>query len=284
MESVGPGQTGPHLDGTSIPRRSALNGHKVDRGELASSVDLEVELESVALVDAGQARPLDGADVHESVFLAIVAGDEAEALHRVEELDRAGRLLAGQLALRTGGFLLDGDYVADDLQIGSRDFPAAVDQIEGKLLPLGKPFEAGALNLADVDENVLAAFVTLDEAEALLSVEELDLALAGSDDLRRHAATTGRTAIAAAESAAAAAAVVPAATEAVTTAETVAAAGRAPIVTAAETRRAARKRIETLFPEIVSLVAPPAATSFIVTHEPVVPLLASFPPAALRVQ
>src|SRR5690606_29716247 len=33
-------------------RGSALNGHKVDRGVLPSSVHLEIELESVALVDS----------------------------------------------------------------------------------------------------------------------------------------------------------------------------------------------------------------------------------------
>jgi hypothetical protein len=36
--------------------------------------DLEIELESVALVDPGQARAFHRADVHEGVFLAVVAG------------------------------------------------------------------------------------------------------------------------------------------------------------------------------------------------------------------
>jgi 2-keto-3-deoxy-L-rhamnonate aldolase RhmA len=39
-----------------------------------------------------------------------------------------------------------------------------------------------------VDEHVLATVFTLDEAEALLAVEELDDTLAGADDLGRHAA------------------------------------------------------------------------------------------------
>src|ERR1043166_3795974 len=68
---------------------SGRDGHQVDRRVLASSVDLEVELQPVALVELAQPRALDGADVDERVGLAVVAGDEAEALHRVEELDRA---------------------------------------------------------------------------------------------------------------------------------------------------------------------------------------------------
>src|SRR5690606_7439467 len=55
------------------------------------------------------------------------------------------------------------------------------------------------------------------------------------------------------------------ATEAVTTAR------RAPIIT--PVAGAARKRVETFLPETVPLVAPPAATSFIVTHEPNAPSL-----------
>jgi hypothetical protein len=41
-----------------------------------------------------------------------------------------------------------------------------------------------------VDEHVLAAVVTDDEAEALLRIEELDDALALADDLGRHSAPT----------------------------------------------------------------------------------------------
>src|SRR5690606_27973505 len=295
-------------------------------------VHLEIEFESVAFVDSGQSGTLDRADVHERVFLAIVARYEAKALHRVEELDRSGGLLTGQLALRPGGLLLHRNYIAHDLQIGSRDLPAAIDKIEGQLLPFSQALEASALHLADVDEHVLSALIALDEAEALLAIEELHFALAGADDLRGHAAATaatGRPAITA-EAATAPAAVTAkavSATDAVTTArrtpvvttaearptarkrieatfaetvprvaapaavtanavsatEAVTAARRTPVVTTAEARPAARKRIEAIFAETVPLVASPAATSSIVTHEPVVPLLASFPPAALRV-
>src|SRR5688500_14196355 len=95
----------PDQAGKTIPRGSALNGHKVDRREFPSSVDLEVELEAIAFVDTRQPRAFDRADMDEGVFLAIVTRDEAEAFHRIEELDRPGGLLPGELALRAGGLL-----------------------------------------------------------------------------------------------------------------------------------------------------------------------------------
>src|SRR5690606_19441206 len=222
-------------------------------------------------------RALDRADVDERVFLAVVAGDEAEALHRIEELDRAGRLLAGQLALRAGGLLLHRDHVADDLQVGRGNLATAIDQVEGKLLPFGPAVEAGALDLADVDEHVLTALIALDEAEAFLGIEEFYLAGAGTDDLRGHAAAPRRATIASAETATAAAVAI---AETIPATEAVTAARRAPIIT--PVAGTARKRVETFFSETVPLVAPPAATSFIVTHEPNAPSLRFCPPAAAR--
>src|SRR5690606_14908033 len=244
---------------------------------LPSSVDLEVEFESIAFVDSRKARALHRADVDERVFLAIVAGDEAEALHRIEELDRSRRLLAGQLALRAGGLLLYGDHVTDDLQIGRGNLATAIDQVEGKLLPFGQAFEAGALDLADVDEHVLTALIALDEAEALLGIEEFYHAGAGADDVGGHAAASRRATIASAETPAAPA--VPIA-ETVPATEAVPAARRAPIIT--PVAGTARKRVDTFFSDTVPLVAPPAATSFIVTHEPNAPSLRFCPPAAAR--
>jgi len=143
-------------------------------------------------------------------------------------------------------------------------------------------------------ENIFAAFIALDKAEAFLRVEKLDLALARSDDLRRHSATTAATArstaaIAAAKAAAttarpteatapiAAAAIIieavsaaSAATEAIITAATPAATFH---------RRgscAIHERIETVFTNIIALVTPPTATSFVVTHEPKKPSIPSF--------
>lgn len=253
---------------------SALNGHKVDRRVLPSSVDLEIEFEPVAFVDSLKTRTLNRADVYEGIFLAVVARDEAEAFHRIEELDRAGGLLARQLAL--GRLRRRRDDVTDDLQIGRGDLAPTIDQVELQFLALGKALEPGALDLADVDEDVLTTVVTLDEAETLLRVEELDLALACADDLCRHAAAPRGTAIAATtEATAPAAAAKTAAATAATAAiigETASAAAEP--VTAAKLRRSPiLERIEGFFAESIPLVAPPAATASIVTHLTNVPSL-----------
>src|SRR5690606_39426155 len=74
---------------------------------------------------------------------------------------------------------------------GIRDFHVTgVQTCALPILALGQAFKAGAFDLADVNEHVLTAFIALDEAESLLGVEELDLALAGADNLRRHSAAT----------------------------------------------------------------------------------------------
>jgi hypothetical protein len=132
-----------------------------------------------------------------------------------------------------------------------------------------------------VDEDIFAATILLDEAETLLAVEELYGALAGADDLGRHAAETAATCAAtaaaagatraAAEATAAALTAAAAAAEAITApaaaAETVTttkpvaseiAGGRKSVIPAA-------KRIETFFAETVALVAA-APASPIVTH------------------
>src|SRR3546814_6262572 len=70
----------------------------VHRGELAAVVDFDVESDAVALFEARHAGALHRADVDEGVGLSVVARDEAEALRRVEEFDRARGAFAGQLA------------------------------------------------------------------------------------------------------------------------------------------------------------------------------------------
>src|SRR3954468_21756697 len=84
-----------------VSESALLDRNQVHRRGLAAPVDLELELDPVALVERDHAGPLHRGDVNESVGLAVVAGDEAEALGRVEELDRSRGLFAGQLALRT---------------------------------------------------------------------------------------------------------------------------------------------------------------------------------------
>jgi hypothetical protein len=130
-----------------------------------------------------------------------------------------------------------------------------------------------------VHEHIFAAFIALDEAEALCTVEELYDALALADDLGRHSATAAAARAAEAATTAAArateaAAITAAAAEAVTAAETtaiVAAAAEAIAatepVTAAETILAGKERIELVLPKTtIALVASPSATTSVKTH------------------
>src|SRR3546814_455943 len=86
------------------PKRSVLRERgEVHRRHFSAPIDFGLELVPVALVEVRHARALDGGDVNERIVLPIVALNEAEALHRVEELDRATGLFARKLALRTTG-------------------------------------------------------------------------------------------------------------------------------------------------------------------------------------
>jgi hypothetical protein len=115
-----------------------------------------------------------------------------------------------------------------------------------------------------VDEHVLAALILLDEAEALVSVEELYLAFAGADNLGRHSASATTAGPARPSRAPAESAAVSAARKSVASAEAVASSKAVP--TAELGRPAIAERIESLFAEPIPLVAPPAATTSIVTH------------------
>jgi len=133
----------------------------------AASIDFKVKFDSVTLVQAGQSRPLYGADVDERVWLSIIARDETKPLHGVEEFHCARSFLAGQLTLWSFAFL-DRKHIANDLQIACRNFAAAINQRKLQLLPLGQAFKASALNRADVNEHIFAAIFTLYKAEALV--------------------------------------------------------------------------------------------------------------------
>jgi hypothetical protein len=259
------------------PDGSTLARHEVDRRVFASSIDFDVEFHLIAFVQARQAGPLNRADVHERIGLTIITGDEAETLHAVEELDRAGRAVTGQLTLRC--FTLgDCDYLADNLQIACRNLAAPIHQGEFKLLTFSEGFKARALYGADVNEYVLAAFIALDEAEALGRVEEFYSALGLPDDLCRHSATTAAAAASTATAEAITASA--AATEAITaaaTAEAIAASAAAAeaITTAAEAIAAAaatesiltsKEGIESFLSKPIPLVASPTATTSVKTH------------------
>src|ERR1051325_4153332 len=96
---------GPPLPVSAWP--SLLDRDQIDRCGLAAAVDLELELDPGAPPQGHQAGPLHRRNMDEGVGLAVVAGDEAEALGRVEELDRARSLLAGQFALRAAAAAVD---------------------------------------------------------------------------------------------------------------------------------------------------------------------------------
>jgi len=267
-----PGQADRAISETVL---SALPRHQVDSRILASSINFEVEFKLVALVQLAHPGPFHGTDVHERVGLPVITGDKAKALHGVEELDRAGGLFASQLTLRArrrGSSRLRGcDHVANNLQIGGRNLSATIDQVEFELLTFSQAFETGAFDRADVHEHIFAAVFTLDEAKALLRVEELHDALAGADHLGRHAATAACTAAWAAEAAATAAARAAEAAAAATIAAAEAAtitAAKAAAITAAETTTIAATKatatttaaetavgIEIVFAETVALVA-----------------------------
>jgi hypothetical protein len=239
----------------------SLKGLEVDRGIFAAAVDLDVELDPVTFIEGGHSSPLDRRDVDEGVRLAIVPADESEALHRVEELDRALGGFAGQLALR-GRFTRlahDLERLALDLKIGCRNATAAIDQCKAQRLAVGQIGQARPLDRRDVDEYVLAAVVTDDEAETFLGIEELYDALALADDLGRHSATRAAATKAAAAIAAAEAAAIAKATAAAATAAVAAATAGAEATAIAKSTTVSGTRIksaELVAAETFTLVTP----------------------------
>ncbi len=204
----------------------------------------------------------------ECVGLAIVTGDEAEALHTVEEFHRASRTLTSQLTLRRL-FLLHGDNVTNNNQITRRNLAAAIDEREFELLTFCQAFKPGPLNRADVYEHILAACILLDEAEALVRVEKFYRALALANDLGRHAAAITAAAARSTRRAATAEAIAATRWAAITAAEA-ATARCAKAITASATEAvttATAEWIETVFSETVPLVPALAATSSIETHK-----------------
>ena len=236
---------------------------------LASSINFEVEFKPVTLVQLAHSRTLDCTDVHERIGLPVVAGNEAEALHGVEELDCASGFFTCQLTLRCSRFGWCCNHVTKHLQIGRRDLSAAIDEVEFQLLSFGQAFQASAFDCADVYEHIFATVFTLDEAKTFLSVEKLHHALAGADHLSRHPATAAASAATGtAEAATTAAAARAAEAAAITAAETATiAAAEAATITAAETTAITTTEattttaaettvgIEIVFAETVALVA-----------------------------
>jgi hypothetical protein len=177
---------------------------EIHGGVLAASIDFQLERKPVAFVESRHSGAFDGRNVDEGVRLAVIALDEAESLHCVEELDGALRLFAGQLALRSALGALDGYRLAFDSKVRRRNPSAAIDQGEFQRLPVGEIGQARLLDGRDVDEHVLPAVIADDEAESLLGIEELHHALPFADNLGRHASTAAAETAAIAAAAAAA--------------------------------------------------------------------------------
>lgn len=246
---------------------STVTRNEVDRRMFASSIDFEVKLQLIAFVQFAHARAFNRADMHECVGLAVITSDEAETLHGIEELDGSRGAFARQLALRSCRARFDRDNVANNLQVGSRNFSTAINQIEFQLLSFGKAFQPSAFYCADVHEHIFAAIFTLNEAEALLAVEKLYNAFAGADDLSRHSAATAATWATETAAARAAWATIATAETATITAETTAITEATPAtaeIIATET--AAAVGIKTFFAETVPLIASAAPPPSVKTH------------------
>ncbi len=269
-----------------------LHRCQIDGCKLAATINLQLELQSVAFVQRWHASTLNRADVHERIRLAIIALNKAEALHCVEELHGARCLFTGQLPLRatcttactaTGrtracvaiawwAAIFNRHGFAVDLQIGCRNAATAINQREPQRLPFGQAGQAGLFDRTDVHEHVLAAVIADNKAKALLAIEKLYDSGAFTNDLWGHAASsTAATAGRAAKAAAAAkTAAATAAAEAITAAaEPVATAAEA-ITTATKTVTTTKAAIESALAETIALVfatpATIAAAPFIETH------------------
>src|SRR5690606_27307197 len=214
--------------------------------------------------------------MYEGIGRTVVTRDEAEALHGVEELDRAHGLFAGQLARGRSRFFRHGQLLANDLQIRRRNLAAPVDQVEGEFLPFGQPVQPGTFHLADMDKHVFPAIIPLDEAEALAGIEEFYLALASADDLHGHAAPRAAASATAAKTATVLAAMPTIVAKAIPSLETVGLVGRHPARNAT-----LHERIETVFTDTVAFVASPPAP-FVVTHETEKPCLFALPTSLLH--
>ncbi len=302
-EKKGPMQpTAPGLSVNAIAQL-LMQWHQIDCCELAAAINLNVKLKPVTLVEVRHACPFNCRDVHERIRLSVIALHEAEALHRVEELDRASCFFASEFALGCAaaistitaakaagsalraitplwtGAIFNRKRIAFDDQISRRDLSAAIHQCEAERLTISKARQASLFNRRNMHENILAAIIADNEAEALLRVEKFDDALAFTDNLRRHRRASRGTATgtkSAATATATAAEAIPAAA-----AETVSAASKAVSATATKPITAATA-VAALVTETVALISAASATitaaTFIETHA-----VSNFPSCFARV-
>jgi hypothetical protein len=243
--------------------------------------------------------------VHEHIFAAVIALDETEALHVVEEFDSAIGALAGQLALRAATITTSvtaaistteaatvaatktstiatvetatirtrrafrhWKRIAFDDQVGCRNLAAAIHQSEFQRLAFGKTGQASLFDSADVDENVIGLVIALDEAKAFLAVEEFDDAFAGTDNLCRHCRAARSAAKAAATAAAetTAAATAAEASAPATISATASTAATAAIISTANFAGERGGFTKTIVTKTITLVTAAATTLVIKTH------------------
>ncbi len=253
--------TGPFIKSGSLGLGCSS---QIDGSIFAAAIHFQFELQAITLVEVGHACALDGRDVDKRVGLAVIALDEAEAFHGIEELDRSAGLFTGQLTLRAtlcsaalGWAGFNGEGLTFDAQVRCRDTTAAIDERELKRLAFCEAGQTGLLDCGNVDENVFAAIVAHDKAETLLGIEELNNATAFADDLGRHRATSA-TAAATASVAAATTTEIVATTKAV--AEAAATAAAEAITAAAATAEAITAATETITAAAEAIAATAAAT------------------------
>jgi hypothetical protein len=274
-----------------------LARHQINGSVLAAAINFDFELEPVAFVKRRHAGAFDGRNVDKRIGLSIIALDEAEAFHRVEEFDSAARFFARQCPLRGAtetatpvargitvarrAAVRDGHRFAINLEVRCRHFATAIHEREAKRLPFGKARQAGLLDRRDMHEHIFAAVITDNKAKALLPIEKFNDARAFTNDLCGHATTGTATTAAEATATAAAAKTTTAAAESVaataTATEAITAAGKAAAITTAAAAAAAFITEAIAF--ITSASAAITAATFIETHA--VPVLSSKSPACL---
>lgn len=270
----------PELFGETLHIRSRV---------FAATIDFDIEGQAVILCDLTNARAFECGDVHKHVFATIVTLDETESLHVVEEFDGAIGALASRFAHRPAletAFAIaaatveattvttaiaikaatfrarrafgNGKRLTIDDKIGGRHLAATINKREFERLPFGQTGQARLFHGADMDEDIIGTIIDLNEAEALLIIEEFDNALAFANHLGRHCRTTRGTATRAAETAPAAKAATAAARA------TKAAAGALSTSQFAGERRGVKTEI--VVTETIALVTAAATTLVIETH------------------
>src|ERR1044072_4046493 len=142
------------MPGSKTVELSVRLGLEIDRRIFAAPIDLKLEVQPVTLIEGRHAGAFDRTDMHEGVRLAIIPLDEAETLHRVEELDGTAGPLSGQLPLRAAFALLAAEAasgtlaatgtlrrrqgIAFDHEIARGHLAATIDQGKLQRLPFGK--------------------------------------------------------------------------------------------------------------------------------------------------